>query len=109
MEEKLSDRLIQVEAHRCGDRLALDIDTPLYISMDRDALDPAHVPGVTYREPRGLTPRQVINWIQALDQPIVAADIVEYNPRCDISNMTASVAAKLLKEIAGMMVKTARR
>jgi hypothetical protein len=29
-------------------------------------------------------------------------------PRCDISNMTATVAAKLLKEIAGMMVKTAR-
>ena len=50
----------------------------------------------------------MINWLHALDQPIVAADIVEYNPRCDISNLTASVAAKLLKEIAGMMVKTAR-
>lgn len=129
MEDKLTDRLIQVglrtinghhrdqfkrfgveviEAHRCGDSLKLDIDTPIYISMDLDALDPAHAPGVTYREPGGLTPRQVIDWIQALDQPIVAADIVEYNPRCDISNMTASVAAKLLKEIAGMMVKTAR-
>jgi arginase len=128
MEEKLTDRLIQVglrtinghhrdqfsrfgveviEARRCGDSLELGIDTPIYISMDLDALDPAHVPGVTYREPGGLTPRQVINWIQALDQPVVAADIVEYNPRCDISTMTASVAAKLLKEIAGMMVNTA--
>jgi arginase len=67
------------------------------------------VPGVTYREPGGLTPRQVINWLRALDQPIVAADIVEYNPRCDIANLTASVAAKLLKEIAGMMVKTAQK
>jgi arginase len=130
MEEGLTDRLIQVglrtinghhrdqfkrfgveviEAHRCGDALALDIDTPIYISMDLDALDPAHVPGVTYREPGGLTPRQVINWLRALDQPVVAADIVEYNPRCDIANLTASVAAKLLKEIAGMMVKTAQR
>ena len=37
----------------------------------------------------------------------MGADIVEYNPRCDISNLTAIVAAKLLKEIAGMMVKNA--
>jgi arginase family enzyme len=36
--------------------------------------------------------------------PIVAADIVEYNPRRDIADLTASVASKLLKEIAGMMV-----
>lgn len=128
MEEKLTDRLIQVglrtindhhrdqfrrfgveviEAGRCGDTLTLDISTPIYISMDLDALDPAHAPGVTYREPGGLTPRQVINWIHALNMPIVAADIVEYNPRCDSGNLTASVAAKLLKEIAGMMVKTA--
>jgi arginase family enzyme len=49
----------------------------------------------------------VIDLIHTIDQPIVAADIVEYNPRCDISNLTATVAAKLLKEIAGMMVKTA--
>jgi len=34
----------------------------------------------------------------------VAADIVEYNPRCDISNLTAIVAAKLVREIAGMML-----
>jgi arginase len=130
MEDGLTDRLIQVglrtvnghhcdqfkrfgveviEAGRCGEDLQLDIKTPIFISMDLDALDPAHAPGVTYREPGGLTTRQVINLIHRLDQPIVAADIVEYNPRCDISNMTASVAAKLLKEIAGMMVKTARR
>jgi arginase len=71
-----------------------------------DALDPAFAPGVSHREPGGLSPRQVIDWLHTIDQPIVAADIVEYNPRCDISNLTAVVAAKLLKEIAGMMVKT---
>lgn len=127
MEEGLTDRLIQVglrtinghhrdqfkrfgveviEAGRCGEDLTLDIGTPIFISMDIDALDPAHAPGVTYREPGGLTVRQVVNLIHRLDQPIVAADIVEYNPRCDISNLTANVAAKLLKEIAGMMIKT---
>ncbi len=130
MEERLVDRLIQVglrtvndhhrdqfkrfgvetiEAGRCGEALEFDISTPVYISMDIDALDPAYAPGVSYREPGGLSVRQVIDLLHTIDQPIVAADIVEYNPRCDISNLTAMVAAKLLKEIAGMMVKTARK
>jgi arginase len=128
MEEQLADRLIQVglrtvndhhrdqfrrfgvetfEAGRCSGPLRLDLTTPVYLSMDIDALDPAYAPGVSHREPGGLTPRQVIDLIHSIDQPIVAADIVELNPRCDISNLTALVAAKLLKEIGGMMVKTA--
>lgn len=130
MEEGLADRLIQVglrtindhhreqfrrfdveviEASRCSEPLHLDIATPVYISMDIDGLDPAYAPGVSHREPGGLSPRQVIDLIQRLDQPIVAADIVEYNPRRDISDLTATVAAKLLKEIGGMMVKTFRK
>jgi arginase len=63
---------------------------------------------VSHREPGGLSPRQVIDWIQTLDQPVVGADIVEFNPRCDVSNLTALVATKMLKEIAGVMVKTNR-
>jgi arginase len=127
MEERLADRLIQVgirtnndehreqakrfgveviEAGQCNDNLRFDLSTPVYISMDIDGLDPAYAPGVSHREPGGLSPRQVINWIHTIKQPIVGADIVEYNPRCDISNLTANVAAKLLKEIAGMMLKT---
>jgi arginase len=126
MEEQLTDRLIQVglrtindhhreqfkrfgveivEAGRCRENLQLDLKTPVYISIDIDALDPAYAPGVSHREPGGLSTRQVIDWIQSINQPIVAADVVEYNPRCDISNMTATVAAKLVKEIGGMMVK----
>ena len=60
---------------------------------------------MSHREPGGLSTRQVLDWIHEIDQPIVAADIVEYNPRCDISGMTATVAAKLAKEIGGMMLK----
>lgn len=126
MEEKLADRLIQVglrtindhhraqferfgveyiEAGHCSQELKLNFQMPVYLSMDIDALDPAYAPGVSHREPGGLSTRQVIDLIHSIDQPIVAADIVEYNPRCDISNMTALVATKLLKEIAGMMIK----
>lgn len=126
MEEGLADRLVQVglrtindhhrdqfrrfgveviEAARCSDNLQLQFSTPVYISLDLDGLDPAHAPGVSHREPGGLSVRQVLHLIQGIEQPIVAADIVEYNPRCDIANMTATVAAKLAKEIAGMMLK----
>lgn len=128
MEERLADRLIQVglrsvndhhrqqfrrfgveaiEAARCGDNLRFHLTMPVYVSVDIDALDPAYAPGVSHREPGGLSPRQIIDWLRTIDQPIVAADIVEYNPRCDISGLTAGVAAKLFKEIAGMMVKNA--
>lgn len=127
MEEKLADGLLQVglrtindhhrdqfrrfgvrsfEAGRPLDGIDLDLRTPVYVSLDIDALDPAFAPGVSHREPGGLSTRGVIDLIRRIDRPIVAADIVEYNPRNDISNMTALVAAKLLKEIAGMMVKT---
>jgi arginase len=121
LEEGLCDRLIQVglrtinDEHRAQfarfgvevvEMPALELTTPVYISLDLDGLDPAFAPGVSHREPGGLTTRQVIDLIQAIDRPIVGADIVEYNPRCDLGGMTATVAAKLAKEIAGMMVAT---
>lgn len=95
-----------VEAGRWDQTHRLALTTPVYISMDMDGLDQAYAPGVSHREPGGPSPRQVIDMLHTIDQPIVAADIVEFNPRCDISNQTALVAAKLLKEIAGMMVTT---
>jgi arginase family enzyme len=97
-----------IEMGRCHGPLAFDFKTPVYISLDLDGLDPAYTPGVSHREPGGLSPRQVIDWIHAIEQPIVGADAVEYNPRCDVASVTATVAAKLMKEIAGMMLKTNR-
>jgi arginase len=55
-------------------------------------------------EPGGLSTRDVLGIIQSLNNRIIAADIVEYNPARDINDMTAMVAAKLLKEIAGKML-----
>lgn len=128
MEERLTDRLIQVglrticdehrqqferfgveviEAARWSECAQLRFDTPVYISLDIDGLDPAFAPGVSHREPGGPSTRQVIDLIQSINQPIVAADVVEYNPRCDIDNQTSVVAAKLVKEIGGMMLKNA--
>jgi arginase len=130
MEEKLTDRLIQVglttvndhhrdqfkrfgveaiEMRHCNGPLAFDLATPVYVTIDLDGFDPAYAPGVSHREPGGYSPRQVIDWLHTIDQPIVGGDVVEYNPRRDFSNVTATLAAKLIKEMAGMMVKTNRR
>jgi len=76
----------------------------LYLSIDLDALDPAFAPGVSHHESGGFSTREVLGIIQAIDAPIVDADIVEYNPARDVHDMTAAVAAKILKEVLGKMV-----
>lgn len=78
---------------------------PLYISLDMDAFDPAFAPGVSHHEPGGLSSRQVIELISNLEAEVVGADIVEYNPDRDFQNMTAFLAAKMMKEILGKMMK----
>jgi agmatinase len=83
---------------------ALNLKGPIYISLDLDALDPAYAPGVSHPEPGGLTTRDILQFIQAVDGPVVGADIVELNPSLDPSGVTAMTAAKFLKELAGKMI-----
>lgn len=77
---------------------------PVYLSIDLDGLDPAFAPGVSHPEPGGLSTREVITLIQSLDGPILAADVVEMNPAVDTRDLTARVAAKLVKEVAARML-----
>jgi agmatinase len=98
----------KVEIHQMKN---LDLSTitkfenPLYISLDMDGFDPAFAPGVSHHEPGGLTSRQVIGLIQSIDAEVIGADIVEYNPNRDFQNMTAFLAAKMMKEIIGKMMQ----
>jgi len=85
--------------------LQLEFDGPVYISFDIDALDPAFAPGVSHREPGGLSTRQAIDLIQRLKAKVVGADIVEFNPRMDPLHITGTVCAKLFKEIAARMLE----
>src|SRR5918995_4191905 len=121
MEEQLADRLIQVgirtatahqreqigrfgveliEARHWRDDVRIEWTAPVYISFDMDALDPAYAPGVSHREPGGLSTRQAIDLIQRVKGQVVRADIVEFNPRMDPLHITGTVCAKILKEIA---------
>jgi len=80
------------------------LQAPLYISIDLDVLDPAFAPGISHHEPGGMTSRELIKIIQGISVSVVGADIVEYNPTRDVHNMTAMVAYKLFKELAGKMI-----
>ena len=77
---------------------------PIYCSIDIDGLDPAFAPGVSHREPGGLSVREVLALVHALPDVVVGADVVEYNPDTDVGGVTAPVAAKLVKELAGRML-----
>ena len=73
----------------------------VYITFDMDCLDPAFAPGVSHREPGGLSTREAVQAIMAIPGIIIGADVVEYNPNTDVDKITASVSAKIVKEIIG--------
>lgn len=125
MEEKLTKRLIQVgirtmnpaqrkQAARFGvevfeigrERALEEVKTwcPVYVSFDMDVLDPAFAPGVSHREPGGMSVREVLEHLHSVTATIVGADLVEYNPSRDVSELTATVAGKILKELLGKML-----
>ena len=124
LEERLADQVVQVgirtmnavqraQAERYGVEV-IDMRAwvegrrptlrePVHVSIDVDAFDPAFAPGVSHREPGGLTVREVLTVLHGLSVPLVAADIVEFNPAQDPSGLTATLCAKLVKEVAGKM------
>jgi arginase len=125
MEARLAKRLVQVgirtmvrhqrdQAERFGVEVVemrglpayekLTTAGPVYVTFDLDVLDPACAPGVSHREPGGMTVRETMAHLQAIQGTIVGADVVEYNPVRDVAGMTATVAAKVVKEILGKMI-----
>ena len=75
----------------------------VYVSLDIDVLEPMLAPGISHPEPGGLTVRDVLDVLGHIQTRIVGADVVEYNPANDIRDLTARVAAKFVKELAGHM------
>jgi formiminoglutamase len=74
----------------------------LYISIDIDVVDAAFVPGTGWREPGGLTSRELLYFLQRLKllKNIKALDLVEINPRKDINDLTTKLGAKILVELS---------
>jgi len=128
MEQGLATRLVQIGIRTLTDHLreqsarfgveviemeqwdrirGMDFEGALYVSVDLDVLDPAFAPGVSHWEPGGASTRQVLEVLHTLGRDsvsLIGADVVELNPVRDPSGMTAMVAARIAREIAGVML-----
>ena len=98
-------RIRMIEMKDMPDILRLEFKNPLFISFDMDALDPAFAPGVSHHEPGGLSTRQVIQTLHALQAQIVGMDLVEVNPERDREGITSAAAVKIIMEVMGKIVQ----
>lgn len=77
---------------------------PVYVSIDIDALDPAHAPGTGTPEAGGLTSRELLNTLRGLvGQNLVGADIVEVAPAYDHAEITGIAAAHVGYELLSLL------
>ncbi len=73
--------------------------SPLYISLDIDVLDPACAPGTGNPEPGGWSFRDLFFFLQSLkDYNVVGMDIVEVAPPFDSAGITSVSAGKIIRE-----------
>lgn len=81
-------------------------DTPTYISVDIDVLDPGFGSGTGTQEPGGWLPRELIHVLRGIeDLTVVGADVVEVNPDFDHAEITSTNAAQVVFELLTSMVK----
>jgi arginase len=93
-----------IDMGQWGQGVRPELKGPVYLSLDMDVLDPAFAPGTSHHEPGGLSTREVLQLLHNIEEPIVGADIVEFNPDRDPLGITATVAAKFAKEISSLML-----
>lgn len=75
-------------------------DRPVYLSWDMDVFDPSCAPGVCTPVWGGLSAREGLDFLQALEGlNIVAADVNTVSPPQDVNGMTAFLAAAVTFEM----------
>lgn len=81
-------------------------DTPVYVSIDIDVLDPAYAPGTGTPEMGGLHSRELLRLLRALKGlNIVGADVVEVAPAYDHADTTALAAATLVFDYMALLTQ----
>lgn len=69
-------------------------DTPIYLSLDIDCLDPAFAPGTGTPEPGGMSTNQVLTLLEAWNElNWVGMDMCEVAPPYDHADLTSNAAA----------------
>lgn len=79
----------------------------VHISLDIDCLDPSVAPGTGIPEFGGLTSREVLTLMHALQGlPLVGLDVVEVAPPLDPSEATVFAALKIIMEFIAVVART---
>jgi len=79
-------------------------DTPVYLSLDIDVIDPGLAPGTGTPEAGGWTTREVKRIIRGLaGLNFVGADVVEVAPAYDHAEITATAAADIVHDLLSML------
>ncbi|MCW3488900.1 agmatinase [Dethiobacter alkaliphilus] len=74
-------------------------ERPVYLSLDIDVVDPAFAPGTGTPEPGGITSAELLEAMSLLkDLNIIGMDLVEVAPVYDPAEITAMLAAKIVRE-----------
>ena len=79
----------------------------MYVPSDLDVLDPGPFPGTGTPEPGGITYKELLAGIAALQDlnQIVAADVVELSPQYDPSGASTAMACKTVREMLLTLTK----
>ncbi|KAF2691049.1 Arginase/deacetylase [Lentithecium fluviatile CBS 122367] len=82
-------------------------ETPVYLSIDIDVIDPGMAPGTGTPEPGGWTTRELIRILRGIEEMnVVGADIVEVSPAYDgAAETTGLAAAQIAYEVITSMVR----
>lgn len=74
-----------------------DVDY-LYTTIDLDGFSSAYAPGVSAASPMGFSPDIVLKSLKLIieSEKLLGLDVVELNPKYDIDNQTAKLAASLV-------------
>ena len=84
-------------------------NTPCYLTLDIDCLDPAFAPGTGTPEPGGMASSQVMTFLEELAAlNFVGMDCVEVAPAYDHAELTSNAAAQFIwTYVCGQIAKTA--
>lgn len=75
-------------------------DTPLYVSVDVDVVDPAFAPGTGTPAPGGPTSREVLALLRGVgDLRPVGLDVMEVSPLYDHAGITSVLATEIAAEL----------
>ncbi|GAB4543087.1 MAG: arginase [Anaerolineales bacterium] len=86
-------------------QVSQDVDG-IYLSLDLDALDPEHAPGVGTPVPAGLNQRETHLACEMIHETgkLIGMDLVEVNPILDSQNRTATLAVEFALSALGRRI-----